>query len=56
MAKYKVYLPKQRDMLPVYAEAANGQTAIKKVEKLLGPLKGVKAEEVEKVPEGETVL
>jgi hypothetical protein len=55
---FKVHLPKDPEMLPVYAEAPNGPTAIKKVERLLGPLKGAVATQVkrEEIPEGETLF
>lgn len=52
---FKVYLPKEK-MLPMYASAPDGATALKKVQQLLGPLKGAVATKVDKVPDGETVV
>lgn len=55
---FKIEMPKADDMLPMYAEAANGPTAIKKVERLTGPLKNAKATPIDRqdIPEGETVF
>ncbi len=58
MSYFKITLPRDPDMLPLYAEAPNGPTAIKKVERLTGPLKGAVAKPIERkdIPEGETLF
>lgn len=58
MKYWKISMPKEDEMLPLYAQAPDGVASKKKVEKLFGPLKRATVREVQQkdIPEGETVF
>ena len=58
MPYFKITMPKDPDMLPVYTQGAKAADAKARVERLLGPLKGCLVQPVEQkdIPENETIL
>lgn len=58
MSFFKLSMPTDPDMLPLYTQTASPAQAKQRVERLLGPLKGVKVEEVKErdIPEGTTLI
>lgn len=58
MSFFKISLPKEPDMIPVYTQAAKAAEALARIQRLLGVLKGAKVEEVKQadIPEGTNLL
>jgi hypothetical protein len=58
MSYFKITMPKDPDMLPLYTQADKAANAKMRVERLLGPLKGCVVVPVEQkdIPENESIL